>query len=407
MYLLLLKTPIIYYLKGLAYRGTTYYGIHLIENSSETDDGIPENWEENVIAIVDEVPIPKGFVASQATGENTKNGGLVIYEGTTAVTDENVEQAKRGRNQYVWVPVESKDFVNKFIRQNFGLDRTISNVLGSDYWEVVLDKATNIPHTTQDETYMTTTTLAEVQAMYASVKEYGGFYVARYEAGLDVQRKSSATEIVTGSSVHSKMGKIPYTFIQWCPSTTMNDDKGGAVEVARSLYPNNSTNVTGVVSTLMYGVQWDRTLAWWLEVGAKTGSGNTITSVASSTYGNYSDHVINSAEDLNDDALVCTTNFNSSYVEKNSSTLTYPKSSGTGWALSTGALESAKVNNIYDMAGNMYEWTMEGHSNNLHVYRGGYYGCSGGDYPVAFSGTIYPYIGTDVYAFRPALYIKK
>ncbi|MBQ8043167.1 MAG: hypothetical protein IJ272_03325, partial [Clostridia bacterium] len=84
---------------------------------------IPETWKANVIDIVDTVPIPKGFVASSATGENTKNGGLVIYEGTEAVTDANVEDAKRTRNQYVWVPVE--DF-SKFIRQNFGYSYTIS-----------------------------------------------------------------------------------------------------------------------------------------------------------------------------------------------------------------------------------------------------------------------------------------
>ena len=99
-----------------------------LKGTGGTTAQIPEAWKANIVDIVDTVPIPKGFVASSATGESTKNGGLVIYEGTESVTDANVEDAKRTRNQYVWVPVE--DF-SKFIRQNFGKSYTISNELGA------------------------------------------------------------------------------------------------------------------------------------------------------------------------------------------------------------------------------------------------------------------------------------
>ena len=61
-----------------------------------------------------------------------------------------------------------------------------------------------MPHAKQDMTYMTATTLAEVQAMYESVKEYKGFYIARYEAGIDKQRTSDNG--VLESKVYSMMG---------------------------------------------------------------------------------------------------------------------------------------------------------------------------------------------------------
>lgn len=377
-----------------------------------------------VIATVDGVPIPKGFVASEATGESTKDGGLVIYEGTEPVTDENVKTAKRTRNQYVWVPVE--DF-SKFLRKGFRAYS--SSVIDSDgnyyalgtidkYWEVMVNKETNLPLEKMEDqgaNYMTATTLAEVQEMYASVKEYKGFYIARYEMGVDNQR-AKGDEILK-TNVYSMLGKIPYTYIPWTQNNNMAEDTNGAVQVARSIYPATNTNY-GVVSTLTYGVQWDRTLSWWLEVGAKDGKGNVVTDIyVNTSYGNYADRAI-AVGDLNDGAkymLVTVT----SNDDSNTTTITYgayqevmasdTKASGIIWQLSTGALKVASVNNIYDMAGNVNEWTMEGNSNVYHVLRGGNSQAtendSGGSVSSQATASIastWPNAG-----FRTALYIKK
>ena len=53
----------------------------------------------------EQVPVPNGFVGSKATGENEIDSGFVIYEGEEEVTDNNVADAQKIRNQYVWVPV--------------------------------------------------------------------------------------------------------------------------------------------------------------------------------------------------------------------------------------------------------------------------------------------------------------
>ncbi len=347
---------------------------------------------KSVVDTVDGVPIPKGFVASQVEGENTKDGGLVIYEGATPVTKANVELAKRERNQYVWVPVD--DF-NDFKRQNFDGTTEISNTLGIGYWEVELDETTNMPLPTQDANYMTSTTLEEVQAMYASVQKYKGFYVARYEAGLDVGKHKTINDGEIITNIHSKMNKAPYNYVRWTYNDKINEDTNGKVEIARSVYSDMNSNY-GAVSTLIYGVQWDRTLTWWLEVGAKTGTGETVTSISNSgTYGNYKYNEI-PLDTFNEGAKYTT-----DYINYDSITATKP--SYTTWLFTTGATEEARVNNIYDMAGNLWERTMEGIDQNKRASRAG---CHTDNGWVGARTYTYPNGAYELAGFRIALYIK-
>ena len=353
----------------------------------------PTSWRTNVTTIVDGVPIPKGFVASPYTGENKKESGLVIYElesEETQIPDtEDKFTSWTERNQYVWVPVD--DFT-KFVRQNFGRSYSIvTDDIGVEgYWEAILDE-TNMPDAAKNaakSSYMTVTTpdggitntLAEVQAMYESVKEYGGFYIARYEAGINVEERRTSNDGVIIKTVHSKMNKTPYNYIRWAYDKAMNKDATGAVEVARSIYPVNSVaNTTGVVSTLTYGVQWDRTLAWFIETNAMT---LNEVSGASSAYGNFSDHDILSYNELNMEAQYSSDN-GKNY---NNVTENYTKGSATtdeSHLLTTGALKAARINNIYDMAGNLYEWTMEGKSYEYHIYSGGSYYHDGVSGPIS------------------------
>ena len=406
-----------YVLEGLQNEkiNTDKYDITVTLNGVEVElkEEVPAEWTENVIAMKDGVPIPKGFVASPYSGERTKNGGLVIYELTEGETEIPSNETQyiswTTRNQYVWVPVEREDFTKKFIRQNFNSYSEVSNKLG-DYsdssvlvWEVVIDKATNMPELEQGLDYITSTTLAEVQAMYASVKKYGGFYIARYEAGIDYQRTSDNGVLET--NVYSMMGKIPYTYVPWTKNNVMNEDTNGAVQVARSIYPASNTEY-GVVSTLTYGVQFDTVLQWWLDT-------KTVTDVLdSSTYGNHRNHEINVVEDLNIGSKVANVkvidggdyDIVGTYAEPS----VVNKPSGTSWMLSTGALKAAKLNNIYDIAGNLVEWTMEGCETDTRVGRGGDGMITGNDGGLAVADRLPAYVFESYYymSFRVCLYIK-
>lgn len=377
-------------------------------------NNMPEAWKSNVTDIVDGVPIPKGFVASPYNGENTKSGGLVIYELNEneiyIPSDETQFESWTERNQYVWIPVDKENFVTEFVR-NVYKGKTISdysNIGTTDkYWEIEVNEY-NMPkskielsdYTTDlDLDYITEETLLEVQEMYASVKEYGGFYVARYEAGINEGIK--AVQVITGkNNVHSKMNKFAYTCIYWSASPVMNNSATGAVTISRSIYPNASNNTSGVISTLIYGVQWDVILNWWL----KTGAVESLTDCKG--YGNYLDHVISSADELNEGAFVWNRNLDDNYISKTNSKITYPKSESTSWALSTGALKAAKINNIYDMAGNMFEWTMEGYSTDRHTANGGDFAYNGNTFPVNYKIQYMPTVTDIPIGFRVSLYIK-
>lgn len=333
---------------------------------------MPDSWKDSVRYIENTVPIPKGFVASPYDGENKKSNGLVIYQLTedeikdnlTVLPTETQQTSWTSRNQYVWVPVD--DFT-KFVRSS-----NPSNVLGSGTWEIVLNKTTNMPEKVQSAAYVTeitptggiTNTLSEVQAMYESVKKYGGFYIGRYEAGVENLRTeygADGTTLPRGENVYSQMNKYPYTYIGWTWNDVMDVDTDGAVEVARSIYPvNNIQSEYKVVSTLTYGVQWDYVLSWWKAKGA-------VTSVSSSTsYGNYRGHSITSYTNLNDGAKYSKDDGNTFL----NITASFSKSTTDEFLFTTGALKAAKVLNIYDMAGNVQEWTMEGYNTASRVIRG-------------------------------------
>ena len=165
----------------------------------------------------------------------------------------------------------------------------------------------------------------------------------------------------------------------------------------------------GAVSTLPYGVQWDRVVQWFIDTGKIT-LNEANSTVGSTRFGNYSDHIINTSDELNTGAKVwnyTATPGTNIYIDKDSASLKYPKTSGTVWSLSTGALKAAKVNNIYDMAGNMYEWTMEGSSFYGRVPRGGMFERTGMSYPISRRSA--GYIPNEMFqynGFRVALYIK-
>ena len=167
----------------------------------------------------------------------------------------------------------------------------------------------------------------EYKAMIESVSKYGGFYIGRYELSGTV---TEPTE---------KPGK-----------TLTKTDWYNLYNACRSSKLQASDKVK---TQMIWGCQWDVTMNWLISSGAKT---SDEVNKDSSTWGNYNNY-----------------NAANNYTE------------GTaGYEKNAGSSENWKANNIYDLAGNCWEWTQEADNTNSRACRGGNSGNNGSSYPASY-----------------------
>ena len=334
----------------------------------------------------DKVPVPNGYVGSKATGENEIDTGFVIYElnegeskDTVEINDANKGEAQKSRNQYVWVPVED---TSKFYGTdangkkwgkiyNFTMSTSTSSTFDEEtgtyannwsetngvmsissgiyvYREPDVLKSSDTPYYLKKNKVSEDNMLdfllrqqTDFNNMIDSVERYGGFYIGRYETG-DLGKEEAVVR-KGNTNIHSQTW---YTMYEKC----------------KDLRGNNLNVKTGMI----WGNQWDRTMMWLIESGAKS---KEEVIKDSTSWGNYS---------------------NATFTYTNSSGGTSTKNEGSSTRIPTGSTEYTKANNIYDLAGNVYDWTMEADSANLRVSRGGYYYSNGTSYPARYRNSSIP-----------------
>ena len=138
---------------------------------------------------------------------------------------------------------------------------------------------------------------------------------------------------------------------------------------------------------MIWGIQWDETLKWLIDTGEKT---YEEVGYNSTSWGNYRN--------------------NSFTYYTNTSKSTATKSSGYWTTIPSGAYEGANANNVFDLAGNVGDWTLESYGSgtgNGRCSRSGGYAYSGGNYPAALRYNYNPGVSYNSEAgLRCALYIK-
>ena len=301
----------------------------------------------------DGVKIPTGFYYVGGT----KASGIVISDNKNdknKYRNQKVVGTDLLGNQYVWIPctTDSSSSDLQYARTEWGVE-----VDGDDNSRAIKDELTL---TDASVTYSDADTanginadvskeiVAQIKAEKASVAQYGGYYIGRYEVG-----RNSDTAVV-------KYNQTPYASITW--ST--------AYGLAKKIITNSEVN-----SYLCSSYAWDTAV-------------NFIQN--NSTAKNYA----TSIEGFNG-------NWNPQAVKDPSGNVIKP--AGTSQQLNTGL--TTQFCNIFDMGGNEAEFTTElnpGTSETV-VLRGRNYivnypaGCRWDD----FSGLAYVYCG-----FRATLFLK-
>ena len=301
------------------------------------------------------VKIPTGFYYVGGT----KTSGIVISDNVND-KDKYKNKAVVGTdllgNQYVWIPCTTDSTSSKlqYARTEWGVEAD-----GDDNSRAIKDELTL---TDASVTYSNADTanginadvskeiVAQIKAEKASVAQYGGYYIGRYEVG-----KNSDTAVV-------KYNQTPYASITW--ST--------AYGLAKKIITNSEVN-----SYLCSSYAWDTAV-------------NFIQN--NSTAKNYA----TSIEGFNG-------NWNPQAVKDPSGNVIKP--AGTSQQLNTGL--TTQFCNIFDMGGNEAEFTTElnpGTSETVVLRGGGYY--DGVFLPAGYRWDLSSG-GADVgYGFRATLFLK-
>ena len=303
------------------------------------------------------VTLPEGLAPTKIEGEDSIDDGLVITDGYG--------------NEYVWVEVPKTTEVYPTAGVN------ISSFTEDEYTKIEADLHTYTNDyrngTSYSDVYYADSTTgwftetssynATKQKMLKSVYQNGGFWVGRYEAGIEENRTASGTATTIPLS---KENLYPYTYV------TRTQAKVLAEQVESGSY----------TSSLMFGVQWDLVLKY-IETKNPSQKSNLITN--STTIGNYynSEFTLSRGKLAQYDALSSWYDFNS---EEKPSLVTGSKKQAQSLKLNavlltTGATEVTNLQNIYDIAGNVWEWTIEKGSE-----EGGPCACRGGNYYSEGSG---------------------
>ena len=287
------------------------------------------------------VPLPSGFYY---VGGDISTG-LVISDKQGDTLD--ASGTSMG-NQFVWIPVSSEADLTRTNFDTNGQPTTDAPAIG-----------VSVANCSEPYAKGYSTEASEYNTMRAQVLKYGGFYIGRYEAGIN--STTLRTKVTTAQTVVCKKGVAPYNYVPW--GKAMNDvntafvpsynnaDKvstNGAVYLAKNFASQH--NYTSVTSTLTYGCEWDAMCRYIGDSQRRT-----------------------------------------------------PKKSAPEL---TGSVSTDVSKNIYDLAGNCWEWTMEAYSTYYRVCRGGDYNHYGGYYPADYRYVNFPTYSNSLYGCRSALYIK-
>ena len=309
------------------------------------------------------------------TNDTPNNDDITAYTTTPTQEEINIFNLQKTRNQYVWVPVDDPsriygvDSKGKIWGKLYSFSSTGRKAYNWTETNGIMNITSQTNHrdpnvlqsTTYDRdgySYMHDSGLGETRyemlaqeleqnyyEIIESIKKYGGFYIGRYET-VGLNRTAVVRKMYFNISNQNW-----YTMYKKCLTL-----KG--------------TN-TDVKTSMIFGNLLDEALEWLVKSGATISDGTALTyqliANNSTAWGNYSNATFN-------------------YIAANAETplMTETKAKSKYKIIPTGSAEYTKANNIYDMAGNLWDWTTEAYSTTYRVLRGGNCSSSGYNDPASY-----------------------
>ena len=347
-----------------------------------------------------EVPIPEGYVASEVEGENKIEDGLVIYEGTEAVTEENHETALITRNQYVWIPVGD---INDMVMCSSNTVYSVCNLVYDEVADTLTCQthpktATNLvgrlysgtsASTTDDDGNIIqsyTMDFTKRDQIYNTSSGYHEPAVVAGPDGTSYDGNSSNLEIAgmpAGSTAQQFLTQLQSDFTVMAKSVAKN----GGFYISRyevGANGDSKKNQQVLTAAISNGTNYLGANKWY-------GLYNTLReNNRPMIWGCQYDQVIKFLKENGEDP-------ENGHSDRN---LTIDH------ALS-GQNELDKMKNIYDLEGNHAEWTAEADSTDTRAYRGSNYSYAYDGYfcPASYRYSNYPTFSSVVKSSRSTLYL--
>ena len=315
--------------------------------------------------------LPNGFTQ---VPETTLDNGLTIQDSAG--------------NQYVWVEVPKTAEVyptagleiTEFTEDEYTAIETDLHTYTNDYRNGTKYKDEYYSGATTGLTNKQYTQLK--QKMLKSVYKNGGFYIGKYETGIEDAPRTSGNSSITPTEVPViKQNVYPYNYVTCSQAQTL----------ASNMEHGDRT------TSLLFGVQWDLTLKY-LE---KKGTSKADLGRDSTSWGNYG----NNAWSITNENLKYA-EYKNSFLQSWTTATEKSKTDSERILLSTGADESFSKMGIYDLAGNVWEWTLENASKTDYpcAIRGGSCAYTGSGSPASYRNNSDAASVSYFYGFRCVLY---